>query len=154
LLEALGQLGLEPEQAQVPVQWGGLKTKVDLICRGRTEGGAAQRVIVELKVGWNREGAYTAACGNMRGEFGHLLDSPRWQHQVQVAVTRALYAAQNNAPEVTACVLLLCKSEGGSRVERYDLHLDLSAQADAFLAAQQARLVAAGAPPPYIVTSN
>lgn len=106
VLRALEVAGMHPVKAQVHVADAavGLGTGVDLVC-SRGEGAARKLVIVELKVGWEREQTYDAADGKMRGCLADLPNSPRYQHMVQTVVTRALFSASH--PECAspdACV--------------------------------------------------
>jgi hypothetical protein len=77
-------------------------------------------VVVELKVGWDVAGSYDAACGRMHGwRAAQWPDSPRYQHQLQLAVTHALYSA-TFGEEAGACIVH-ATNEG---VHIYELETD------------------------------
>jgi len=90
VMRALSAAGFEPLAAQVAVAAPalGLATAVDIVAarRGRLE-------LLELKTGWDDNASYDAACGRMAAPAAALADSPRNQHQLQMLVTRYLFAA-------------------------------------------------------------
>jgi len=75
----------------------------DLVCIDSRDGGA---VVVEIKCGF--DGYLDARCGHMRHECAMLADSPRQQHQVQLALTTALFARTYKLTAARAFVLRAC----------------------------------------------
>ena len=83
-------MGLHPVLAQVAVEdsMTRIGTACDLVCVDACD---ASVVVVEIKCGF--DGYFDASCGGMLHEPGRAgcTDAPRFQHQVQLALTAALF---------------------------------------------------------------
>jgi len=105
LASGMSHMGLYPVAGQVVVEDEATRigTACDLVCIDTRDGGT---VIVEVKCGF--DGYLDAKCGNMRYECGMLPDSPRQQHQVQLALTTALFSRTYGLRPARAFVLRAC----------------------------------------------
>ncbi len=122
-LAALERLGLEPCVPQVAVAAAPIGTAVDLLCADQ-EG---KPVCVELKCGF--DGYFDRGCGPMRNEMRAFLDSPRWQHMLQLACTARMFARTHG---IHPRALLLRITERGAHF--YWLDKRVARLADAALA--------------------
>jgi hypothetical protein len=105
LASGMSHMGLYPVAGQVVVEDEATRigTACDLVCIDIRDGGT---VIVEVKCGF--DGYLDAKCGNMRHECHMLPDSPRQQHQVQLALTTALFSRTYGLKPARAFVLRAC----------------------------------------------
>lgn len=102
VLMALHKLGLRPILTQVPVH--GMPhcrvaTAVDVVCLNRNN----EVVLVEVKTGFANY--YDVGRHDMHGCFAGLKDSPRNQHQVQLALTCEMFENTTRIPVREAYVV-------------------------------------------------
>lgn len=140
-VRALDVLGLEPVTAQTCVgdPGEGLATGVDLVAMDRKTG---RLVLVELKCGFN--GYNDRGTGPMRHELAGFMNSPRFQHQLQLAVTLELFVRTFGLAPQTAYVL--CANDNG--VAYHELEPAVKALAPAMVARLRARRAAGPDPAP------
>jgi hypothetical protein len=101
-MSALDVLGLDPVATQTKVGDRGerLATAVDLVARDRK---TDRVVLIELKCGFNNY--MDTSTGRMKHELKAYPNSPRFQHQLQLAVTTELFVRTFGIRPKTAYVL-------------------------------------------------
>lgn len=109
-------LGLVIEKDQVPVRdkVGKLATGVDIVCRrkGVPQGGPV--VLIEVKTGYRLK--WRAHTGHkMAAPFQTKPDSPKWQHHLQLCLTRKLYELTFPKRTVEAAYIVLVNGDGADK---------------------------------------
>lgn len=109
---ALHRQGWEPVDAQVPCGAESVRvgTAVDLVCRPRRSRSLRQVVLIELKCGFRKY--LRRYAGHMNAPYTQINDSPFYQHQLQLNLTRLLFEHTFPQHRVVACALLQVHEEG------------------------------------------